>query len=435
MTTDTTNTTDTPAPKFVQFGGEGSIAGVDSESIMRTIQEIERQARTKVDIVVAADRCNAVIRSAPPVDNEARFEMALEIPIPDASWLSNARYTMSINEYAHAQLATHLGITKTYYDRMRTSDDSQTLNLLVTNVNHWLQRYGKRFMVRTLDNHVRAFMSDSYKPRDNFDLVNAVLEPISESGAQITRLDLTERRMYIRALHPEWKERVERQNLDVQTREQIFQSWMADLKADDEGNIPYFSRQDPNHMLGDGGFGLRSDWDDDWIIPGVVIQNSEIGQGMTTVAPFALRQICMNGTVMDATIAVRHVGSNASVLDGFLSPETIKQENALVWAQMRDITRATFDPALFKQMVEKMNQAANELIQHPVEAVDRAIGQFDIDKNLRQQLLNQLVAGGDPTKWGLLNAVTAVAQRQEDFDDRMHLETVGGRMLELVRVR
>lgn len=464
MTTDIT----TPSQQYVQFGGEGSVHGVDTEGIVRTIQEIERQAKTKVDLVVAADACKAVRwLSSPEEDGNSRYELRIEVPIPEATWLGNSSYLMEVNAYAHAQLASILGITKPYYDRMLASGDAATIELLVTNINHWLQRHGKRFMVRTLDNHIRAFMSDKYKPRDNFDLLNACLQPILESGAQITRLDLTESRFYARVLHNDWRERIERQNLDVQARGQVYQSWMADLKANAEGVIPYFSRLEPRtpspmstpiNPWGDGGavnlapgagdqppsfppsrqgdeFGLTSTWDDDWIIPGAVIQNSEIGQGMTSISPFALRQICMNGTVMDAVIAVRHLGSNANVLDGFLSQETISKENELVYAQVTDLLKATFDPAKFREMVERMNSAASEIIEKPVEAVDRTIGQFKIDEKHRQELLNYLIAGADPTRWGLINAVTAMAKAQESFDDRMQLESVGGKMLELVRVR
>lgn len=472
MTTDQQS----PVSQFVQFGGEGSVHGVDTEGIMRTIQEIERQARTKVDLIVAADQCTAMVLDLGPAPTELDpnahdLQLRFSVPIPDAGWLQDTSYRMEVNDYAHAQLASILGITKPYYDRMRQSSDMPTLQLLCSNINHWLKRHGKRFMIRTLDNHVRAFMSDKYKPRDNFDLLNACLQPIMESGASITRLDLTESKFYARVLHRDWKARIERQNLDVQARGQIYQSWMADLKANAEGVIPYFSRLEPkpqapatrinpwddtpataaptNLVPGDGDappppggapsggdeFGLTSSWDDDWIIPGAVIQNSEVGQGMTSISPFALRQICMNGTVMDAVIAVRHLGSGANVLDGFLSQETILRESELVYAQVTDLLRATFDPEKFKLMVERMNNAANEVIEKPVEAVDRTIGQFKIDEKHRQELLNYLVAGADPTRWGLINAVTAMAQAQPSFDDRMQLEAVGGKMLELVRVR
>ena len=54
-------------------------------------------------------------------------------------------------------------------------------------------------MVRTLDNKARAFLSDRYRPLDNFDLATAVLPRIADAGCKVRSAQLTENRFYIQA--------------------------------------------------------------------------------------------------------------------------------------------------------------------------------------------------------------------------------------------
>jgi len=53
----------------------------------------------------------------------------------------------------------------------------------------------------------------------------------------------------------------------------------------------------------------------------------------------------------------------------------------------------------------------------------------------KQTILNELITGADPTQWGLINAVTAAAQKESNYNDQHHMEEIGGKMLELVKVR
>lgn len=422
---------------FVQTGGVGTVVANESD-LDKALAELTRQAESKVDLIVPAQS----LKAEPFVDDrpipgaeggtEMHYGLNIAVPIPNFPPI-----LMSVNPFAHAQLATALGIGTYYYNKM-LEGDLGTMTLLADNVNHWLRRREGNFLVRTLDNHIRAFLSDKYAIRDSLDLLLASMEPIIDSGAKVTQVILTERRFHLRALHSEWRERVARQQRDVNERGQIFQSWMADLKANAEGFIPYFSRQDPNPanpLALKGDFGLRSDWNDDWIIPGIHIGNSEVGQGSTEVAPRAVRVICMNGTTMDTVIASRHVGrrAEANALDPFISRETLEKENEALWAGIQDIVKACFDPEQFRAMVEAMSASTDEVIAEPVRAVDDTINRFNIAPARKQQLLNHLLAGGDPTRWGLINAVTAMAHDVEDPIEAHQLEQVGGQMLAVVR--
>jgi hypothetical protein len=73
----------------------------------------------------------------------------------------------SISDLAHGQIATRLGIPGAYYNKMLASSG----DLLANNVNHWMQRNPEKRLVRTLDGHARAFLSDN---TSRWGMLNAV---------------------------------------------------------------------------------------------------------------------------------------------------------------------------------------------------------------------------------------------------------------------
>lgn len=105
-----------------------------------------------------------------------------------------------LNEHAHGQFSSHLGIPKKYYDRIR--GDAPVL--LDTNVRHWLTDNPERRMFRTLDGNLRAFLSDKYQRRDNYDLMERAILPALQDveGLTFHVASLTPDRLVLRALLP-----------------------------------------------------------------------------------------------------------------------------------------------------------------------------------------------------------------------------------------
>jgi len=198
---------------FVQTGGVGTVVANESD-LDKALAELQRQAQTKVDLIVPAQslRAEPFLEDQPIPGSEGGTErhygIHIAVPIPNFPPI-----LMSVNPFAHTQLATALGIGSYYYNRLLEGDED-TMALLAENVNHWLRRRDGNFLVRTLDNHIRAFLSDKYAIRDSLDLLLASMEPIIESGAKVTQVTMTDRRFHLRALHSEWKERVARQQRD-----------------------------------------------------------------------------------------------------------------------------------------------------------------------------------------------------------------------------
>ncbi|MGH3846215.1 MAG: DUF932 domain-containing protein, partial [Pseudonocardiaceae bacterium] len=105
-------------------------------------------------------------------------------------------------------IADKLGIPSLYLRRMR----EEQIALLDHNVNTWLaDDPAKRYLIRTLRGEddqpgiARAMLSEKYKITDNLDVLMAVLDGIRRTGVhtEISRCDLTERRMYVKVRSPE----------------------------------------------------------------------------------------------------------------------------------------------------------------------------------------------------------------------------------------
>ena len=101
-----------------------------------------------------------------------------------------------VNQIAHRQIGEHLKIPAPYYDRML----AEAPELLATNVNKWFQKYPSVRMARTLEDHMRAFMSNSYRPLDNYDLCEAALPVFSKLKVKVVSSEITERKLYIKVV-------------------------------------------------------------------------------------------------------------------------------------------------------------------------------------------------------------------------------------------
>lgn len=151
-------------------------------SLTKMAQELERQQASKRDFVANTGALTYI----PPVEGK-----------PESIALDGTGQ-FGIRPYAHGQIAEHLEIPKKYYDRMHEGAPA----LLATNVNYWFrQNSSRRRMVRTLDGNVRAFLSDRYRPLDNFDLAQAALPTLMEdTSLQIASCAITETHLYIKAV-------------------------------------------------------------------------------------------------------------------------------------------------------------------------------------------------------------------------------------------
>jgi hypothetical protein len=100
----------------------------------------------------------------------------------DASTLRVAdKGSFSVSDHTHGQVAQHLDIPKKYYDKMRV----QAPELLENNVNYWFQEKPAKRLVRTMDGQARAFLSDRYRPYDNWDVAENCLQAFQDANCEV----------------------------------------------------------------------------------------------------------------------------------------------------------------------------------------------------------------------------------------------------------
>jgi hypothetical protein len=291
---------------------------------------------------------------------------------------------MHVRPIAHKQIAERIQIPAKYYERMK----HDAPHLLAHNVNHWLKNNPERRMIRTLDGEVRSFLSDRYQRIDNYDVANVALPVLHEvGGMKVVSADITDSRLYIKA-----------------TTSNV----VAQVKSKRVGDL---------------------------VEAGVMITNSEVGLGAINIKPFANFLICLNGMVRDkASLRAAHVGRKVEgdEIAALLTDNTKRLEDLAVLSKVRDVIRAAFDEARFRQWIDTIEETTKQQISGDVPKVVEMLAEhYTLDQSERSSILKHLIQGGDLSRYGLVNAVTRAAEDAGSYDRATELETIGGNLIEL----
>lgn len=341
--------------------------------------EIERRAAAKQDFIAPTERMEMVV-----VEDKPALALA-----------NGTVKTFGVNEIAHGQIAEFASIPMAYYRRMMTEDPA----LLATNVNRWLKDMGgKRRMVRTLDGNVRAVLSDSYRSLENEDLAEAILPQLLEMDLLILSCEITERRLYIKAVDKS----IERQ-------------------------LP------TGRFMGDGAghefFDILS--------PAISFSNSEVGGGALSIETGVYTRACTNLALTGSNMRKYHTGKRAELSDdvyAILTDDTKRQTDKAVWMQTRDLVKSAFDAAKFEATMLKLGKATKDQME-PTKVADiiEVVGKrFSLDQGERKGILGHLIKGGDLSRYGLHSAVTRFSQDDGvGYDRATELERIGGDIIDM----
>jgi hypothetical protein len=345
-------------------------------SIQELAAEIARQQNAKRDLVAATTDI------AMMTDDEMR--VALNV--------GDSRF--DINEIAHDQIDVYAGIPAKYYDVMLAEQPA----LLAQNVNTWLKAKGEKRLVRTMDGRARAFLSDRYRPLENYDLAEAILPVLGNLRLELISCEVTERRMYLKAVD-------KRINRDIPS----------------------------GRRMGDGSHTIF-----DTCVPAIVISNSEVGYGQLSVETAIWTKACTNLAVFTQdSMKRRHVGARHEIAAGeniaeLLSDDTRRVTDQALWLQVRDVVKAAFDEARFASRCAKIAETSKQKIEgDPVKVIEVTAKRFGITDTERPSVLRHLIEGGDLTRYGLFNAITRTAEDLPDYDRATEFEHIGGNVIEL----
>lgn len=345
----------------------------NGRTLMELAQELDRQLKVKKDYLIDTQALEMV-------QDDSKFALRLggqsDKPIPCNNF--------EVNDLAHRQIGSALGIPAKYYDKLQAAHP----DLLLANVNGLFTREPARRMIRTMDNVARAFLSDKYRRIDNYEIAEMVLPVIGEmQDARIESCEVTDERMYIKVVNP-------RLEVDV---------------------VP-----------------------GDTVQSGIVITNSEVGLGSFKVQPLIYRLVCSNGMVVnDAAMRKYHVGRANSAGENYelFTDETLRADDRAFLLKARDTVRAAVDETKFRRVVDMMRQAKQvPLPVHDVpQLVEMTAKEFRLSQDEGKGVLSHLIQGGDLSLYGLSNAITRHSQDVVSYDRATELESIGFDVLTMPR--
>jgi hypothetical protein len=213
---------------------------------------------------------------------------------------------------------------------------------------------------------------------------------VKEHNGQIIDSQLTEQRMYIKALSPEAME-----YLDFTPEEKQAHAW---------------------HNV-----------DKDTLIPGIIVSNSEVGAGAFRVEPLVFRGVCSNTVITTDTLYRIHVGQKLDL--GIYKEETLRANDRLLWSQTRDLIDGTFNKDLLHKAIGQLREAKEIKLAKPIEEVNAVSKDLTLSEEKKLDLLRYFSKEGE-TVFGLVNGITRLAQDMPNYDTRIELERYAGHRLE-----
>ena len=224
---------------------------------------------------------------------------------PDGVTMTAGRYRPT--EVCDQGIADKLGIPAAYLRKTREARPA----LFDANVNGWLERDERAFLVRCLRGGdgragvARAWLSDSYKVIDNLDVLMAALDGIRATGypVQVDSCDLTERRMYVR--------------VRCEPVQVLAPALLAGYRSPFTG---------------------ASGADNPVVFAGFALTNSETGCGAFSITPRLVAQVCGNGMTIPRD-AKRSVYLGEKLDQGITwSADTMSKQLTLLTAMARPAT-------------------------------------------------------------------------------------------------
>lgn len=341
--------------------------------------ELERQSKSKQDFKAPVIKMDIVPRLQGEVDVvDARPNYDLIFKLCDVG-------EFHMTSHFHDQLGQWAGVPSKYYDRMH----AEAPDLLAKNLNHWLTSIrsdrgsSPTKLVRTLDNQARAFLSNRYRTIDNWDVAETTLPVLTKHGCEVVSSNVDYNRMYIKAITPKITVKVKK------------------------GDI---------------------------VQCGVVISNSEVGQGAVKVEPLLYRLVCENGMIIpEAGLRRFHIGRISEELEAaaeVFKDETRQADDKAFMMKLRDILEAAFDQQRFEAISEALLESDTRVMTAPADkVVEEVTNRWHLKDEDQSGIMNHLIKGGSITQWGLANAVTALANDQHAYDKATSLERIGGEIM------
>ena len=246
--------------------------------------------------------------------------------------------------------------------------EEESPELLARNVNAWLERSDKNYFVRGMGDSVRAFLSDRYRVIDHSDVLMCALNELQAHEAEIEDCYLSEIEMNIKVK-------------SVKLRDFV------------------------RHK-------------DDLIMGGIFLTNSETGHKALRVEPRLFRVKCSNGMIVEELVTREiHIGNGDEIAD------------EIIYLSLRHSIRELFNR--FGEIVLMMRESTEAKIRNPQKVIQNVVEQYKLSEAQKANILMAFGAEPEYDQYGIANAVTLAAQKEETWEKSVELEKLGGKLVAL----
>lgn len=297
------------------------------------------------------------------------FPVAFDLP-------STERQTL--HRHALTQAASIGNIPMAYVDHLTSIGDPE---LLAHNFNKMFGRLDSRHLIRSVDNHARAVVSDKFRRLDSRPTVEMLIGAFQEVGLQPYEGRFLETKVEIQAIVP-----------------QLYSPFPGELVA----------------------FGLS-------------YRNSDYGDGSFQVRGFILRPACANGLVVENVLREVHVGKRLSD-DIQYADETYLADGRAMALAARDAVRAALGPAKIEEQLLRL-KAANEVKVDPAKAGE-TLRRRGLTKSESESVVAHFKSPDvvslppNPSALRMSNAISWLANSTKDQGRRQELQDAAGSWLQ-----
>jgi hypothetical protein len=328
----------------------------------------------------------------PEVDEVTRLEprepqVVIMPKDPEAEWFEKFG-PLAANAHAHGQIAAKTPIGARYYKHMLENDPL----LLAANVNRWWDETPHDRLIRSeiipsngkrALSFARAFLSNKFRRLDNLEVMETMMPVLNDDQSpwQLKRAGITDVAVHVEAIAPQIN---------------------GEVRVGDECALA------------------------------VKIETGEVGNRALTVSLGFWRMICSNlAQVPTYTQKQVHLGRAENEFIELLSESTLRAEDQLVIDKMRDVVSAMYDTEKFNLMLNDARDSADRDkagLKSPIKATELLATNANLNEVEGVMLYNEMMGAGDPTIFGLTNALTATARGLE-FERKSELERIGGSLI------
>lgn len=364
--------------------------------LARLVDALNTQQAAKWDAVVPASAIHATDDATLSIADTGPAELTLDgVTTTPGEW--------SMTAAAVGHLAGRLDVPAAYARRCWQTHPS----LWAENMNGWLHydndAEATRYLLRGFrlgddTGLIRAVLSDRFGGFDHLDALTACLDGVRQVDADviITGCDLTDSTMRVRLACP---------TITAESTT-LLRGYRSPFGPDSGLTV---DRRWGGTPVGQPGATNGT------VFAGLVLTNSETGDGAYTVQPRIVVQVCSNGLTVNRDLLRKvHVGARLEPGVVRWSEQTTRAAVDLVRSKTADVVRTVLSPEWLTETVADLDaKAAGEVRPGDVEPLLQTLGYSEAE---RADVLAHFMVGGQPTRGGVVNAITSWAQTVEDAD-------------------